>query len=140
MKRKVIIFPLPRLITADRRLMESGVKIYIDDIFFPELSAFLPPKMSQMLVKLNWILRGVNSYNDGMYSKYGLSLNKKYKDVTAIKFKSGSNTRILCREFISTNKKSKRIVMVEIIEKKTYKKDKALIARMEAIGRYTYEF
>jgi len=134
MCRNVKDFPLHIEIRKNSKLMNSGVSIYYDVRFEEELISFLSTRMEKMLVRLDWMLRGVHSYNDKLYSNYTFA-----PGISIIKFKhEETNPRLICREIFSTDRKSKKIVIVELFLKKTDKIDKKYLGRINSVKGYNY--
>lgn len=129
-----------RSIPIDDLLRELGFsgdqfKLYADSTEYQEIIEFLDRKAA--FKKFRVIVRQITTgrYNPDLYDKEDVS--GKAKGVTAMKFKGKANYRVYCKEYHDGRR---RIVMIQLIWKKTQKNDKQLRSRLETLGGYDYEF
>ncbi|HCN36698.1 MAG: hypothetical protein IAE65_11350 [Ignavibacteria bacterium] len=113
----------------------SKLEIYYDlKIEYELFTLFQNPKFKK---RFKYVLTAIlsNRYNNDIYGKEDIS--EKCRDITAMKFKNINNLRIYCKEFYQGHKK---IVMLEIIYKKSQKINKKLKNLLETIADYQYDF
>jgi len=109
--------------------------LYVDRSEHEEITKFLTKKAVRK--KFRIIIRQIATglYNPDLYDKEEVS--GKAKDITAMKFKGKKNYRVYCKEF---HDGKRRIVMIQLLWKKTQKNNKQLRSRLEYLGGYHYEF
>lgn len=114
---------------------EDHFRLYVDCAEDEEITEFLSKKAVRK--KFRVIIRQIATgrYNPDLYDKEEVS--GKAKDITAMKFKGKANYRVYCKEY---HVGKRRIVMIQLLWKKSQKNDKQLRSRLESLGGYDYEF
>ncbi|HRE40628.1 MAG TPA: hypothetical protein PLG90_04785 [Ignavibacteria bacterium] len=113
----------------------SKLDIYYDLKIENELiSLFQNPKFKK---RFKYILTAIlsNRYTNDIYGKEDIS--DKCKDITAMKFKNINNLRIYCKEFYTYHKK---IVLIQLVYKKSQKVNSKIKNILETIAEYDYDF
>lgn len=144
MKRNSIILPkeyLQLFISEVPDLLESNIEIRIDEKNQDEILSFLFERDKKNKLKqskkfkmiLYYALKGL--YNDKLYGKEP----PDGKNVTAMKFTSSENYRIVCKELFCEHKK---IIMVTLFYKKSTKGKNISKRDLEiynSVGDYDYD-
>ena len=111
---------------------DKTVRIYIDKENLNEMLERFKKKTRRIVYEML-----SNSYNFDLYRTEYVS--KKAFNITAMKLiTKGQSYRIYCKEYFDEKLKIKRIVLIEIYQKKEF--DKKLKNFIEKLGRYDYEF
>lgn len=122
------------------------VELYIDDKNFDEILDFLSQYQSKTRSILYILLKG--NYINELYGKENFSPDTK--DLTALKYRlgKGKNFRIYCKEYFDekiinmsrNSTQDKKVVLIELHNKKSNEFDKKLRNLLTKIARYEYEF
>lgn len=110
-----------------------AVEIYMDSLNRREITPIIREKNDKFKLILIEILKG--RYNESLY--------KKEDDcITAMRLGGGlHNSRIYCKEHQGNLISKKKVVMAKgLLHKSTQKNDKNILAIIESIKKYEYEF
>ncbi|NOX87034.1 MAG: hypothetical protein GXO86_13925 [Chlorobi bacterium] len=115
-----------------------NVSLFVDEENHAEILKILSENTDRFRRAVFELLQG--RYNNELYGKEDIS--DKTKNITAFKFKKrrGTNYRIYCKEYIDDfSPNMKKVVMIQVYNKKTRKIDKKLKQLLESIAKYEYE-